>query len=489
MRIAIASYGQETSSFSPVPTTLETFGLYGLFEGEEIVEKCREVGAIGGFMQTLDAQLEWTALPIVHGWAGASGPLTAETLDYFADKVAAGLETALPLDAMYFALHGAAVADGVHDTESYLLDVVRRIIGDEVPLVISLDHHANLTQAMVERVDALVGHRTQPHDQFETGALAGQLLLGILRGETRPVMAWRKIPLIAHQEQFLTDRGPMQKWFELAREMERRPGVLSTSTFPMQPWLDVPEGGWAVAVVVDEDQGLAEGLADELAARAWDLREAFCQLDSIDPEEAVRRAVAAVRGLVVLSDTGDSVFGGATGDSTAILAELIRQEVPVTALVPMVDPEVVVAAIEVGGGGTLAATIGGKLDPNFGMPLDITAKVAAIGGGRFAVNMLGFESFDLGRAVLLEIGAIKLLVTEKRGIGGNHPIVYEHFGIDIAAARIVVLKTASNWQFYQSWISEVVRVDTPGATTSHLEELKWQHLPRPIYPLDDMKEM
>ena len=262
MRIAIASYGQETSSFSPVPTTLETFGLYGLFEGEEIVEKCREVGAIGGFMQTLDAQLEWTALPIVHGWAGASGPLTAETLDYFADKVAAGLETALPLDAMYFALHGAAVADGVHDTESYLLDVVRRIIGDEVPLVISLDHHANLTQAMVERVDALVGHRTQPHDQFETGALAGQLLLGILRGETRPVMAWRKIPLIAHQEQFLTDRGPMQKWFELAREMERRPGVLSTSTFPMQPWLDVPEGGWAVAVVVDEDQ--AERLVRQL---------------------------------------------------------------------------------------------------------------------------------------------------------------------------------------------------------------------------------
>ena len=103
--------------------------------------------------------------------------------------------------------------------------------------------------------------------------------------------------------------------------------------------------------------------------------------------------------------------------------------------------------------------------------------------------MLGFESFDLGRAVLLEIGAVRLLVTEKRGIGGNHPIVYEHLGIDMAEAKMVVLKTASNWQFYQPWISEVVRVDTPGATTSHLEELAWQHLPRPIYPLDDMEEI
>ena len=110
MRIAIASYGQETSSFSPVPTTLETYELYGLFEGEQILDKCREVGAIGGFVQTVDAELEWTPVPIIHGWAGASGPLTAETLHHFAKKIADGLKEAGPLDAMYFALHGAAVA-------------------------------------------------------------------------------------------------------------------------------------------------------------------------------------------------------------------------------------------------------------------------------------------------------------------------------------------------------------------------------------------
>ena len=488
MRIGIASYGQETSSFSPVPTTLETYELYGLFEGEQILEKCREVGAIGGFMQTFDAELEWTPVPIIHGWAGASGPLTAETLHHFAKKIADGLKAAGPLDAMYFALHGAAVADGVHDTEAYLLYIVRQVIGEEVPLVISLDHHANLTQAMVAQVDALVGHRTQPHDQYETGVLAGRLLLGILRKQLEPVMAWRKIPLITHQEQFLTAHGPMKAWFDLAREMETRPGVLSTSNFPMQPWLDVPEGGWATAVVTNGDQALAEELADELADRAWALREEFCRLDSISPQEAVRRAQEAEKGLVILSDTGDSVFGGATGDSTTILAELVRQEVSSLALVPMVDPETVEAAIAAGVGGTLTVMVGGKLDPNFGTPLELTAEVVAIGGGRFDVNMLGFESFDLGQAVLLAVGAIRILVTEKRGIGGNHPSVYEHFDIDLADAKMVVLKTASNWQFYQQWISEVIRVDTPGGTTSHLEELPWQHLPRPIYPLDEMAE-
>ena len=286
----------------------------------------------------------------------------------------------------------------------------------------------------------------------------------------------------------MTDRGPMREWFALAREMEERAGVLSASTLPMQPWLDVPEGGWAALVVTDGDPELAEALADELADRAWALREAFCKLDSISPEAAVRHAQAAERGLVVLTDTGDSTFGGASGDSTTILAELVRQQVPMMALVPLVDPEAVAAAIAVGIGGTLTMEVGGKLDPNFGVPLSITARVAAIGGGRFEVVMLGFESFDMGRAVLLEIGAVRLVVSEKRGVCGNHPIVYEHFGIDVAEARMVVVKTASNWQFFQPWISEVVRVDTPGATTSHLEDLPWRHLPRPIYPLDQREE-
>ncbi|MBT4608819.1 MAG: M81 family metallopeptidase, partial [Gemmatimonadetes bacterium] len=237
MRIAIASYGQETSSFSPVQTTLETFELYGLFEGQQILEKCQDVGSIGGFLQTMNAHVDWTPLPIVHGWAGASGPLTRETLTYFEEKLVAGLQQLESFDAMYFALHGAAVAEGVHDTEGYLLDVVRGVIGDDMPLVASLDHHANLTQAMVDRTDALVAHRTQPHDQFETGQLAAQLLLSIVRDGVKPAMAWQKIPLITHQEQFLTAAGPMKQWFDLAREMESRPGVMSASTLPMQPWL------------------------------------------------------------------------------------------------------------------------------------------------------------------------------------------------------------------------------------------------------------
>lgn len=290
----------------------------------------------------------------------------------------------------------------------------------------------------------------------------------------------------------------MKIWFDLAREMESRPGVVSASTCPMQPWLDVPEGGWSAVVVTDNDLPLAERLSEELADKVWELRDDLLKRDSIPIAEAVKRAVDAERALVILSDTGDSVYGGATGDSNCLLKEMLTQEITEPALVPMVDAEVVEKAINAGVGETITVMIGGKLDTNFCQPVEITAKVYRIGGGiisstsrlpvsgKKGANEEMAKSFDMGRAVLLEVGSIKIVVSEEQGIGGNHPIVYEHFGLNPGDAKMVVLKTASNWQCFQEYISEVIRADTPGSTMSNLKQFNWKHLPRPIYPFDDL---
>ena len=494
MRVAIAEFSQETSSFSPVVTTVDTFKLYGLYEGQTVLEKMTNVGAIAGFVEAANElcvakAIDWTPLPLFRATAGASGIITAQTLTYFEEKLTTALEAVQPIDAFFFSLHGAGQSEEVPDTEGHLLALSRRILGDSVPIIVALDHHANLTQLMVDCADGLVAHRTQPHEPFDTGRESAQMLFALLRGEIKPIMAWQKIPLITHQEQFLTSKGPMKAWFDLAREMEQRPGVVSVSNFPMQPWLDVPEGGYAAAVVTNNDLPLAESLAAELANHVWALREQLCVMESIAPAEAVRRAVAAKEGLIILSDTGDSVFGGASGDSTTILQELLRQQVSQMALVPMVDAEVVALAIAAGQGSEITVMLGGKLDPVFGQPVKITATVAGIGGGRIVAKVIGQESFDMGRAVLLKAGAIHIVVSEERGVGGNHPVVYQHFGLDPAQAKMVVLKTASNWQYYQDLIPEsspgIIRVDTPGATMSQLHEFAWTQLPRPIYPLDE----
>jgi len=489
MKIAVAGVSQETDSFSPLRTTLEDFRQYGLYEGDELLQRAQGVGPVGGFLAAAqEEEIDLVPLPIILGKALAGGALAAETVEFFRDKLVSGLKSAQPIDGMFLFLHGAAASEKVDDVEGYLLTAVRSVIGDDVPVVVPCDHHANITQLIFDCVDGLVGHRTQPHDQFDTGKLAARMLFALVRQEISPSIAWRKIPMIAHQEQFLTESGPMKEWFDLAREFETLPGVISVSNFPMQPWLDVTEGGWSTVVITDGDLPLANRLATELANMAWNLRERFWAFTSLSPEEAVRRAVEAERGLVVLSDTGDSVFGGATGDSTCLLREMLKQRITCTALLPMVDPEVVDVAVAAGIGSEITVKVGGKFDHVFNKPAEVTGRVVDIADGWLEARIVGIPSFDMGRTVLFEVGSIKMVISENRGIGGNHPIVYRRFCVEPAKAKMVVLKTASNFQYYDSMTSQVLRVDTPGLTTSHLDQLDWVRLPRPIYPLDELPE-
>jgi microcystin degradation protein MlrC len=490
VRIAVAEVGQETCSFTSVRTTVDTFRQYGLYEGEEILERRSSgAGAVSGFLTAArDAQIDLTPVPIISGWAGANGPLTDETLRFFIDKLVEGLERTKPFDGFFFSLHGAAAAESEPDVEGALLAAARDVLGSATPLIAAFDHHGNITQRIMSNLDGLVAHRTQPHNPYDTGYHAGRLLFDVVQGHVTPVMAWHKIPMISHQEQFLTSRGPMKRWFDRARSMESMPGVASVSTFPIQPWLDVPEGGWTTVVITDDDAELAHRLSAELAQMAWDTRAEFWVYESIPVDEAVRRASAAERGLVILSDTGDSVFGGATGDSTAILQELLAQNVQRTALVPMVDPEAAYTAFNAGIGAQISLELGGKLDTLFGQPLSVTATVAGLAEGMVEADVIGRSAFDMGKSALLEIGAVKVVVSENVGIGGNHPIVYRRFGIEPAQAHMAVLKTASNFQYYADMTSEIIRADTLGPTMSHLEKFKWQHTPRPIYPLDELNE-
>ena len=486
LKIAIAQFGQETSSFSSTATTLDTFEKFGLYEGDVFRRHGFAEGAVGGFMETASKiDLDWEPIPVIRGWAGASGPLTDETLAHFVEKITDALKSGDQIDALYLDLHGAAVSDSHPDCEGHLLQACRDVLGDSIPIVLALDHHANLTKAMVDNCNALVAHRTQPHHPWETGQLAAVLLFDILQDTLTPTIAWRKIPLITHQEQFLTEpAGPMREWFELAREIESLAGVVSASTFPMQPWIDVPQGGWAVSVITNNDMALAEKHAGRLAQFAWDQRDRFLLQQSVPPAEAIQEAVKANEGLVVLSDTGDSVFGGAPGDSTILLKEIIRQEVQAAVLLTMVDPAVVEQAILAGTGSTIQIELGGKQSGNYSTPVTLTVQVSAIGGGEIQAACIGRETFSAGRAVVLTVGSIQIVVSETYGVGGNHPATYEHFGIDPSAAKMIVLKTASNFQYYADWTSQIIRVDTQGATMSDILGFNWRQLPRPIYPLD-----
>ncbi len=489
MRIALIHVGQETNDFNPLPTTLRDYQSFGIFEGDEIVRRFRGMGQVGGYLEAIeDAGLPVETVPIIRGWAVAGGRIDRASYDFFDRKIRDGLRAAGPLDGVALQLHGACASEDMDDVEGAQLQACRDVLGDTMPIVLGLDHHANITAKMVALSTAIVGHRTQPHDPFDTGRIGAEVLLKILFHGARPTTAWRKLPLLSHQEQFLTSSGPMKIWFDRARAMEADPRVLQASNYPMQPWLDVDEGGWSTIVVTDNNQELAEKLADELADLAWSMRAEFQKKEAVAIDDAVRMADAADKGLIVLSDTGDTVFGGAAGDSNLILESMLRLGIRKRALVPLIAPETVARLVQAGEGAQVTLSVGGNVATAFFKPIEVTGTVRRIGGGKVNLTRHYQDEVDMGRTVVFDVGPVTMLISELRGVAGNLPDVYRAFGVEPADYHIAVLKTASNFQYFASITSRVIRVDTRGPGQSDVFGLPWKRIPRPVYPLEPITE-
>jgi microcystin degradation protein MlrC len=493
-RIAIAQVKQETNTFTPVPCTLEDFKQVGLYHESDFLDKFRKVAEIGGFLDALQEYgMEAEVVPLLRALGHAGGRVEKKAAEFFKERLVEGLRKAMPLDGMFFSLHGAAAAEHTDDLEGYLLEAVRSIVGPDLPLVVTLDHHANITEKMVALSDIMVGYETQPHLPYYTAKKAADLFFRLLREEYSPVAAWQKIPmLVGHHERLDTAEGePMKEWFDRARKLETRDGVLTISNFPMQPWMDIEEAGFTTVVYTDGQLELARELAEDLADLAWSLRERFWESNRMGPDDAVRYAEAAPEGPVLLSDPADTVFGGAPGDSTCILQEMLKQNIKGKALVPIYDPEVYRAAKAAGKGAEITVEVGGKSKTPYSKPVKVTGLVTGISEG-FTVDPREGGKFDPGPlssvvqrgTVVLEVGNIVLLVSEGRLMSGIHPGIYRYFGIEPADAQMIVMKTGGNFQHYDGVRKEVVYVDCPGVAQADLTRFDWVRAPRPLYPMD-----
>lgn len=488
MRIGLVRISQETNSFTPKRTTKDNFASFGIEYGDEVVSGVLE-SMVRGYLDVAAERDDVETVPIFKARTVAGGPLDAPTLDFLTTSMENGLKQAGQLEGLSLLLHGACAADGEDDVEGHLTERARKIVGPDVPIVLGLDHHANITTRMIGQSNALVGHRTQPHDHVDTGRLAADLLFRIVSGEIEdPVMTWRKIPLLSHQEQYLTTRHPMKTWFDRARDIEQESaGVVQISNFPMQPWLDVAEGGWSTVVVTDGEPILAEQIADELGDLAWSMREEFQVKTSVPPADAVRAAEAADNGVVVISDTGDSVLGGAGGDSTVLLREMLHQEIDGPALVPLVHPAIASELEGADTGDEVTISVGGSV-AGMHEPISLTGTLRYSGPAVFEITDRRYSNprVDVGHAAVLEVPCGIVLITQLPGVGGVLPVVYEHFGLVPSEFKMAVVKTASNFQYFDAISSQVIRANTPGPSQSDITSLPWQRIPRPIYPLDDI---
>ncbi len=482
MKILVGGIYHESNSFSNVPTDLEAFRRVMLLEGPEMFDRLRETTSeMAGFMKGAES-FGFQLVPTLWAWGVATGPVKADTLDFMLEVVRRRCQQEGEVNGVLFALHGALVAEQALDGDGYILTALRSLVG-RVPLVVTLDFHANISARMVEMADAIVGYDTYPHvDQVDRGYEAAELLVRTIRGEIRPFMALEKPPLIILPHKQPTDRSPMKELMSMAHEAEDE--VLSVTVAGGFAYSDVEEVGPSILVITDDQPELARSWAKRLANRMWELREDFAPVLP-DVKEAVRLAITSDKGPVVLADVGDNIGAGTPGDGTFILRELIEQGAE-GAVVILADAEAVGKAIAAGIGAEVKLEVGGKCDSQHGEPLVFSGVVKLLADGCFRNRgpMRDGILENMGRTAVLYGRGITLVLTEIKMPPWNLKQL-RSLGISPEEAKIIVLKSAVAFRAaYEPIAAQIIEVNSPGLSAVDLHQFNYQHIRRPLYPLE-----
>jgi microcystin degradation protein MlrC len=483
VRIAVAAILQESNTFSPVPTYYDDFA--PVF-GKAVFDRHRgKLTEMGGFLNILDPT-DAKVIPICAAWAITANRLVRADFERLLAGFARHLRKAKP-DALLLAMHGAQTAEGEDDVEGAILEQARAILGPDTPIVLTLDLHANVTRRMVALANAIVGYHTYPHiDMFETGQKAARLLLRILAGDVKPVIGFRKLPLIVPPENSQTVHGPFERLLRTGKAWERKGEAEAVSIFPVQPWMDIDEMGVAIVTVTNGNAKAAQKQADTLGRRFWETKNEF-EVKLTPPREAIAQALAMEGGPVVLAESSDSTGSGSPGDSTGVLKHLVKAKLSGTAAIFLVDPPAVAKAFEAGVGATIETEVGGGFDKVHSKPVPVKAYVRLLSDGRWTARARGYNTgitTAMGRAAVLEVGHVQILIAERSSMTVD-PALFRSHGIDPEYCKIVVVKSPNGFRAaYEPIAKAIFLVDTPGVSTSNLRKLPFRRVPRPIYPLD-----
>ena len=486
MRLFLGMMSHETNTFSNVPTNRAQFEARHLHYGGEIVETFRGTGTCLGGMIAAAERRGVTLLPSVAAAASPAGRVTRDIYEHVKERLLADLKAAGRLDGVLLDLHGAMVPEGIDDGEGDLISAVRQAVGPAVPIAVTLDLHGNLGATMVRETDLLHGYKTYPHvDMAERGVEACERLLDTIAGRLRPTAAWRKPPLLPPLGNQGTTRGPMRRLYDLATELEQDPRVISISIFAGFPFADIPDAGLGVYVVTNDDPALADSLAERLSRTAWEHRHEFIHT-ALPVKVAVAKALAAEGRPIVLADMADNTGGGAAGDGTEILRELLRVGARSAVVACLWDAAAVKECVTAGVGARITLEVGGKVDARHGAPLRVTGTVRTLSDGRFIHHgpmMRGLPG-RLGTTVVLDVDDIKVILISYRWQTLD-PEMIRFVGLDPLGHKILVVKSTIHYRAaFEPIAKEIIEVDAPGLSSSNLSRFEFERIRRPIFPLD-----
>ncbi|MFO0977291.1 MAG: M81 family metallopeptidase [Planctomycetaceae bacterium] len=523
-RVGIIALLHESNTFLDEPTTIEHFRLNVLTDGDGVLQAFRGTPhEVGGFIDVIDQAGDVEAVGIFAARAMPFGTITKECWAELMTRLEAQLRSHLPLDGLLVAPHGATVAESAPDADGDWLQRVRAIVGSEVPIIGTLDLHANVSENMVSACDALFGYRTNPHlDQLQRGQDAAQLMLRTLNGETRPKCRLVQLPLCVNIERQATAEPQGARLWQHADRLQSQPGMVCVSCLYGFPYSDVHEMGASVVTVAEHDATLAQQAANEMATIWWASREDFRgQLISVSEgiQLALKIRQKAMKEYVVdlardpmtltddrnsgefhysnercpvgLLEMGDNVGGGSPGDGTWIAHGWICEgHGPL--LTVIADAEAVQRAVDAGVNGQFTAAVGGRLDPErHGPPLNDSWTVLNITDGRFTESEArhgGYSKFDQGRTAVLrgESTGITVIATTLRVAPLSLQQVVSQ-GVNPNDFAAIVLKGVhAPFAAYAPVCSQLIRINTNGVTTADAGALVFHHRRRPMEPFEQI---
>ena len=323
-RVAIVGFMLESNSFAPVATEAD-FRNRCYLEGDVIVDEARKpVSRVhmetSGFVRTMDATGPWEPLPLIVTDCEPAGAVDHEFFERTVTLMAERLQASRPVDAVYIANHGAMVSTETTDPDGEMFEQVRRVVGPDVPIVVTLDLHANISQRMVAMSDVIIGYLTNPHvDMYERGEEAAVCVRTLLGG-TKAHQVLVRLPLTPASVSLLSAAGPYADLIDFGqrRRREYAGAILNVSVFGGFVFSDTPENG--IAVVVTARNEAAPALANEIAERGWNNRVQFKKsLTSVDDAVELAQNVDPGRPASIFSDAGDNPGGGGGGNTTWLL--------------------------------------------------------------------------------------------------------------------------------------------------------------------------
>jgi microcystin degradation protein MlrC len=494
-RIAVLGFSIECNKFAPSATKAH-FEARTYLEGDAILEEARRptptmLPETPGFVAAMDKAGPWTPVGIVSAMSEPNGPVEHVFFEEVVDAMIHRLKAAIPVDGVYFCAHGAAITTEEDDPEGVMFERIRDIVGPDVPVVATFDLHANVSDRMVDNIDAFIGYRTNPHlDMRERGQEAAAVLRELLAG-TRTERVRLRLPIVPPTVTLLTAAGPYAEMIQLGQR-RKGPEIMNVSVMGGFAYADTAKNGLSVIVTARGDRNAAASLAAEIAQYGWEQRARFYpKLTSLDDAVQKALAVAGDPGLkpLAFADVADNPGGGGRGNTMYLLRAFAKAGVTGALFGVIYDPPLAAEAHRHGLHYNFDARFNRDETTNFSEPWRASARVAALYDGN-CIGRRGIYAgmrLALGPCAALAIGGITVVVVSHR-VQCADPIFFEMMGLDIGKARAVVVKSRGHFrggfdEFFGP--DQIVEVDLPGLTSPMLSRFEWTRLPRPVIPLDD----